>query len=197
MITNIIRPGHAVLCITVLLLSLFGIMRHAAAGSDSAVINFSAVFVGGGCEISASVPEILFGGGELIEPAEIVSNPPQAAFNLTLAGCGGGGLTPKVTVSGESTTLFGPALFRSTMPASASDGYGVLLSTPGNNSFSANTNLAATKVISAINWDTNTDLSGLDTILPVTAILTCGDCNYNGRRSGDFIASVTFDFVYD
>ncbi|MEM8325522.1 fimbrial-like protein [Morganella morganii] len=197
MITNIIRLGYAVLCITGLLLSVFGIMRPAAAGSDSAVINFSAVFVGGSCEISASVPEIVFGGGELIEPDEIVSNPLPTAFNLTLTGCGGWGLTPKVTVSGESTTLFGPALFRSSMPESASDGYGILLSTLGNNSFNANTNLADTKVITAKNWSMDTDLSGLDTILPVTATLTCGDCNYSGRRSGDLIASVTFDFVYD
>lgn len=197
MITNIIHQGRAVLCVTVVLMSLFGAIRPAAAGSDSAVINFSAVFVGGSCEITTSVSEIVFGGGELIEPADIVNTPPQEAFNLTLAGCSGWGLTPKITVTGESTTLFGPALFRSPMPESASDGYGILLSTPGNNSFSANTNLAATKAITATNWDTDTELSGLDTTLPVTATLTCGNCNYSGRRSGDLIASVTFNFVYD
>lgn len=197
MITNIIHQGRAVLCVTVVLMSLFGAIRPAAAGSDSAVINFSAVFVGGSCDIRASVAEVVFGGGDLIEPADIVSSPPQASFDLTLSNCSGYGLTPKITVTGESTTLFGAALFRSAMPESASDGYGILLSTTGNNSFSANTNLAADKVITAAKWDTDTQLSGLDTTLPVTAVLTCGDCSYSGRRSGDLIASVTFDFVYD
>lgn len=198
MITNKPNDGRRGLCSAGMILGLlFCAARPVPAVSDSAVINFSAVFVGGSCDISASVTEIIFGGGELIEPAEIVSNPPQAVFDLTLNNCSGEGLTPKITVTGESTTLFGPALFRSPMPASASDGYGILLSTAGNNSFSANTNLAATNIITAKNWDTGSQLSGIDTTLPVTAMLTCGSCDYSERRSGDLIASVTFNFIYD
>lgn len=182
---------------TIIFVTLFCIARPAAAGSASGVINFSAVFVGGTCDISASVSEIIFGGGELIAPVDIVNAPPQTSFDLTLNNCSGSGLTPKITVTGDSTTLFGPALFRSPMPASASDGYGILLSTPGNSNFSGNENLAATKVILAKNWNVNNELSGIDITLPVTATLTCGTCDYIYRQSGDLIASVTFDFVYD
>ncbi len=197
MIVNKFSYGAMIRCISAtIFLSLFCIARSASAGSASGVINFSTVFLPGTCDISASVPEIIFGGGELISPLDIINTPPQVSFDLTLNNCSGAGLTPKITVTGDSTTLFGPALFRSPMPASASDGYGILLSTPGNSSFSENKNLAATKVILAKNWNVSNQLSGIDSTLPVTATLTCGTCDYNGRRSGDFIASVTFDFVY-
>lgn len=180
-----------------LMLSVSTVQQAVAGSASSGEITFSARFVGGGCNISASVSEVVFGGGELIDPAEIISAPPQAEFDLTLSNCSGEGLLPKITVTGTSTTLFGPALFRSPMPASASDGYGILLSTTGNSSFNANTNLAATNVITAKNWNVSSQLSGLDTTLPVVATLTCGTCDYSGRQSGDMIASVTFDFVYD
>lgn len=166
------------------------------AGSDSSVINFSAVFVGGSCDISTSVPQIVFGGGEAIRPADIISSPPQESFDVVLSNCTGQGLTPKITVSGESTMLFGPVLFRDAV-ASSSNGYGIQLSTAGNNSFNANMNLAQTKTISAKNWNTSMQLSELDTTLPVMAVLTCGNCDYSERQGGDLIASVTFDFVYD
>lgn len=196
--TNKFRQWQPAVCITGLLLTmLFTMPRYSLASSDSAVINFSAVFAGGSCDISTSVSEIVFGGGELIAPADIVSSPPQVVFDLTFANCTGQGLAPKIKVTGESTTLFGPPLFRSPMPQSASDGYGILLSTNGNSTFSANANLADTKTITATNWDTNKPLSELDTTLPVTATLTCGTCDYAGRRSGDLISSVTFDFIYD
>lgn len=195
---NKFRPRKAPLCITALILMLsLGTVQPTAAGSDSAVISFSAVFVGGSCDISTSVPEIVFGDGELIAPADIVSTPPQMAFDLILGNCNGEGLTPKITVTGESTTLFGPALFRSPPAQNASDGYGILLSTVGNSSFSANSNFAVTKLITAKNWDTNTSLTDLDTRLPVTATLTCGTCDYSKRRGGELIASVTFNFLYD
>lgn len=168
----------------------------AVAGSDSALINFSAVFVGGGCDISTSVPQIVFGGGDAIRPADIISSPPQETFDVVLSQCAGEGLTPKITVSGESVTLYGPVLFRNAAE-SASKGYGILLSTGGNSSFNANANLAQTKTISAKNWNTGTQLSELNTTLPVTAVLTCGNCDYSERQGGDLIASVTFDFVYD
>lgn len=178
-------------------LALMAWWSMAMAGTDSSTINFSAVFVGGSCDISTSSAEIVFGGGQPIAPADIINAPPQVSFDLTLANCTGAGLTPKITITGNSTTLFGPALFRSPMPDSASDGYGILLSTLGNGSFNANANLAQTKRISAKSWDTATDLATLDPTLPITATLTCGNCDYSGRRSGDLIASVTFDFVYD
>ncbi|WP_195848306.1 MULTISPECIES: fimbrial-like protein [Providencia] len=168
-----------------------------AGGSDSALINFSAVFVGGSCVISTSETQIIFGSGDLISPATIVSSPPQTSFNVVLSSCSGQGLTPKITISGESTVLYGPALFRDPMPVSASEGYGILLSTSGNSSFNSNENLAQNKIISVKNWSTQTQLSDLDTILPVKAELTCGNCDYSGRSSGDLQATVTFNFVYD
>ncbi len=194
---KISRRPSAVMTAVFMFVLPFCCLRPAWAGSASAVLNFSAVFVGGGCDISTSDAEIIFGGGDPIMPSDIISSPPQASFNLTLSSCSGYGLTPKINVAGESTTLFGPALFRSSAD-SASDGYGILLATAGNESFSENTNLAASKVITAKSWDTGTTLSSstLDTTLPVTATLTCGDCTYS-RRSGDLIATVTFDFVYD
>lgn len=177
-------------------ISSFVCPRLSLAGSDSAVINFSAVFVGGGCDISTSVSQIVFGGGETIRPADIISSPPQESFDVVLGNCTGGGLTPKITVSGESMLLNGQPLFRDAA-ASSSKGYGIQLSTAGNNSFNANTNLAQTKTISAKNWNTGTSLSELDTTLPVMAVLTCGNCDDSERQGGDLIASVTFDFVYD
>lgn len=177
-------------------ISSFVCPRLSLAGSDSAVINFSAVFIGGGCDISTSVPQIVFGGGDVIRPADIISSPPQETFDVVLSQCAGEGLTPKITVSGESVTLYGPVLFRNAAE-SASKGFGILLSTGGNSSFNANENLAQTKTISAKNWNTGTQLSELNTTLPVTAVLTCGNCDYSELQGGDLIASVTFDFVYD
>lgn len=198
MIINTCRQGKSTLYITGLALMLsLGLVRFSAAGSASSEMNFSAVFAGGSCDISTSISEIVFGGGELIEPNDIISNPPQEAFDLILSNCSGAGLTPKITVTGESTALFGLPLFRSTAPATASDGYGILLSTLGNGSFNSNMNLAQDNTISTKNWSTDTPLSELDTTLPVSAVLTCGTCDYSGRRSGDLIATVTFDFVYD
>lgn len=181
----------------ILIASASVVPQGIAATASSGTTNFTVTFGGGTCAMSASVSEIIFGGGELIAPSEIVNNPPQANFQLSLSQCSGLGLTPKIKISGQSTTLFGPALFRSPVPESASDGYGILLSTSGNTSFNANQNLAETKLITAKNWSSNNQLSDIDASIPLTATLTCGNCNYSGRRSGDLIASVTFDFVYD
>lgn len=180
----------------VLTLSLIQV-KKTSAGSDSSVINFSAVFGGGSCDISTSVPQIKFGGGESIKPSEIVASPPHEEFNILLRNCAGWGMVPKITVSGESTILYGQALFRDAFPKSTSEGYGVLLSTVGNKSFKGNLNLAANKIITAKVWSEETELSSIDAVLPVKAELTCGNCNYINRKSGELIAAVTFNFIYD
>ena len=193
---KIIQREFLKLSALVIVLTVFGV-AYTAAGSDSATINFSATFVGGGCDISTTVTQVTFNGGEAVKPADIISSPPKESFDVVLRNCAGWGLLPKITVSGESTMLYGPPLFRDPMPISTSEGYGVLLSTVGNGTFGENLNLAKNSTIQPKNWNKDTPLSSIDNILPITAELTCGNCDYNGRHRGDLSAAVTFNFVYD
>lgn len=170
----------------------------AAAGTTSSNVKFSATFVGGSCEIV--VPSSLqFNGGNMLMPADIKQQLPSTiqTFNLILNNCSGFGFAPMISVSGASTTDFGSALFRNIPVATDANGYGVLLSTVGNRSFMANSNLAEHNNIVAKDWNANMQLSSIDATIPMSAVLTCGDCNYSGKRGGDFNATVTFDFVYE
>lgn len=194
---NAWRQNHFVVSFAVGVIVFAGVNPFVQAGSNSGMVNFSATFVGGSCEIGTSKPQVIFNGGEGIQPATIASSPPKESFNLTLSKCSGWGNTPKITVSGESTVLYGPALFRDPGPESASEGYGILLSTEGNNSFQPNINLAQNKLITTRNWAKATQLNTIDPTLPIVAQLTCGNCNYSGRQGGDLIATVTFNFVYE
>ncbi|HHQ2585815.1 TPA: fimbrial protein [Providencia rettgeri] len=173
-------------------------LAFAVAGNLNSNIYFKATFVGGACEITA--PSIIqFNGGEMIMPAEIRQKLSKTIenFNLILSNCSGLGLIPTITVSGESTTDLGIAVFRNTPSQTDADGYGILLSTSGNNSFVENNNLAVDNIIHSKDWNSNNLLSSIDKIIPMKAILTCGNCNSATQRGGDFNATVTFNFIYE
>ena len=176
-----------------------GMSTQASAGSTNSVFNFKAIFVGGSCDISAPA-NIEFNNGNAFSSAEIAQKnaATNESFNLTLSNCAGWGLTPVIKVSGSKTSDFGEALFRNTGGSLDANGYGILLGTPGNTTFSHNLNLAANDLILVKNnWSTETQLNSVDMTIPMVASLRCGDCNYPGRQGGKFSASVTFDFAYE
>lgn len=186
----------------VAMMSVVGLGTPALAGTDSAVFNFTATFVGGGCEIS--VPEAFqFNNGDILTFADIreatKDGTPKTTinFNVILKNCSGWGLTPKITVTGNKTTEFGSTLFRESGPK-APYGFGVYMRTEGNRTFSPNMDLGETPTIEPIEWSKNDDLSEIDTVLPIRAVIRCGDCRDDvNYRGGDFKAVVTFNFVYD
>lgn len=174
------------------------------AGTASSVLNFTTLFAGGGCGISAP-PTIQFNNGNPLLPSEIEAateaGTPKtsASFNIMLSNCSGWGLIPKIKVTGDKTTAFGSTLFRSNQLGSGdSDGYGVYLKTDGNTSFKQNNNLGYNGTISANeNWSTEKQLATIDTSIPIFAVLRCGNCVYGARQGGKFSATVTFTFLYD
>lgn len=182
------------------MMGVVGLSAPALADSANATFNFTATFVGGSCSISAP-SSIQFNNGSPLSSREIeervaVTN---ESIDLTLGNCVGLGLTPSIKVSGSQTSDFGVPLFRNVGGSMDAKGYGILLATDGNGIFNANPNLAANGIILAKdNWSTDAQLSTLNnTKVPMTATLTCGDCNYALRQGGDLKATVTFDFVYD
>lgn len=177
---------------------LFGVNTVGYADSEIANLTFTAEFVGGGCSIS--VPDsIPFNHGNALFAADIEHGNAATTetFNLTLSECSGWGLTPSIKVSGQTTTEFGLPLYLNPPSTMAANGYGLLLSTAGNSTFAGNGNLAASPTIVANNWDTTTELESVVTSLPMTAQLSCGQCNSAGRHGGVFNATVTFEFVYE
>ena len=182
------------------MMSFVGLSAPALAGSASATFNFTAMFVGGSCDIKAP-QSIKFNNGSPFSSREIEEGvaATNESFELTLSNCAGWGLTPSIKVSGPKTTDFGEALFRNAGGPIDAKGYGILLATQGNGSFGANLNLAANGTILAKEtWSTDTQLNTVNnTTVPMIATLTCGDCSYALRQGGDLSATVTFDFVYD
>lgn len=182
------------------MMSAVGLSAPALAGTANATFNFTAMFVGGSCDITAP-SSIKFNNGSPFSSREIeqrvaATNEP---FELTLSNCAGWGLTPSIKVSGSQTSDFGVPLFRNVGGPIDAKGYGILLATEGNGIFNSNPNLAANGAILAKNnWSTDAQLSTVNnTKVPMIATLTCGDCNYALRQGGDLSATVTFDFVYD
>lgn len=177
---------------------LIGVNCTVYADSVNATLNFTTTFVGGSCEISAPA-SIQFNDGNLLMSADIENKTAATirSFYLTLSNCSGWGLKPSIRVTGNTTSDFGPPLFRDELGRANSNGYGVLLATTGNESFLGNNNLAKKNIITASDWDPSAKLNVVDISLPIVATLTCGNCNYSGRQGGDFKATVTFDFVYE
>ncbi|MFY3772373.1 MAG: fimbrial protein [Pseudomonadota bacterium] len=182
------------------LVGMSALMMSASAGAaTSSSTEFSATIAfEGACNISVPTP-IVFNNGEPVLPSEIESGATSAVktFDLTLADCKGISVTPKITLAGESNSATGETLF---LDATASDatGYGILLATAGNTNFKPDQNLAITRVISAIDdWDLETSLTVLDGTIPMTATLSCGDCEMDGRLGGELKSNVTFEFKYD
>lgn len=174
------------------------------AGTASTNLTFTTTFIGGGCVVSGP-SFITFNNGEPLLAADIeaateAGTPKTSAtFEITLSECQGWGLIPKIKVSGDKTTAFGSTLFRSSaLGPEDSDGYGVYLNTPGNNIFNSNNNLATNSDITVKgNWKKEDQLSGINSTLPMFAVLRCGSCTYEGRHGGKFQANVTFDLIYE
>ena len=171
----------------------------AAGATPSANTQFSAIIAyEGACDIKTPAT-VIFNNGEAILPSQIEAGNEVAKedFSLVLSNCHGVKVTPKITITGESNTNSGKALFLDEKTSKAK-GYGVLLATIGNSNFKINTNLAELKAISVSdNWDANNSLTTINGTIPMTATLTCGDCKADGRLGGELVANVTFNFEYE
>ncbi|MDK3109890.1 fimbrial-like protein [Providencia rettgeri] len=166
--------------------------------ASAATVNFSAqIAYEGACEITVT-PTITFNNGQAILPSQIEAKADvtKQTFNLILANCKGIKVTPKIIVSGNVNSTYGQDLFLDS--GSTAVGYGILLSTAGNTTFQANSNLATNKQISAVkSWNVNTNLATINGTLPLSAALTCANCTAADRVGGKLNASVTFDFQYE
>lgn len=177
---------------------LSALMVSLTAGATTTTEFSATIAYEGACDISAP-PTIVFNNGNDVLPSDIESGAASVikTFDLTLTNCKGINVTPKITIAGESNADTGEALF---LDSTASDatGYGVKLATAGNTNFKANPNLAATKTISAIDeWILETKLTALNGTIPMTAVLSCGDCETDGRLGGELKSNVTFEFAYE
>lgn len=172
-------------------------MGQSAMAATTATTKISASIVGGGCQITAP-PTVAIHNGDLI-PAEDITTTSDISetFDLTIQGCKGYGLTPSITVEGDTNNASGKDLFVGT--GSTSTGYGILLSTDGNSNFNQSDNLATDKKITALatkEWN-KTFANTLDGTLPLKATVSCGTCTANNLQGGELTASVTFNFFYN
>ncbi|MBP6120833.1 MULTISPECIES: fimbrial protein [Providencia] len=185
---------------TAALLGLSAVFVSLTAGAaTSASTEFSATIAyEGACDITVPTT-VVFNSGDAVLPSLIEAGNAVAkkTFDLTLANCQGLGVTPKITVAGESNSKTGETLFLDAT-ASTATGYGILLATDGNANFKANINLAKVNTISASDdWDTDTRLTTINGTVPMSATLSCGDCETEGRLGGELKSNVTFEFQYD
>ncbi|WP_272689433.1 fimbrial-like protein [Providencia sp. PROV033] len=171
-------------------------MGQSAMAATTATTKISASIVGGGCQITAPAT-VAIRNGDLI-PAEDITTTSDISetFDLTILGCKGYGLTPSITVEGDTNNASGKDLFVGV--GSTSTGYGILLSTDGNSNFNKSDNLATDKKITAQTKEWNkTSASTLNGTLPLKAMVSCGDCTANNLQGGELTASVTFNFFYN
>ena len=172
--------------------------QTAEAGSLTQTINFNATFYGGSCEITAPA-QLPYNNGNPIPDNTIAGDQRYRQFSITLAGCQGYFMAPKIAVTGNTiTTSDGVKLFADT--TSTSKGYGVRLATEGNESFNANSNAAASGAISALNWpeDGAKNAASLNGPLEFRGYLSCGACTPGTElQGGELKATVTFTFLYN
>ena len=177
---------------------LFSIVFQAAlAGSLTQTINFNATFYGGSCEITAP-PELPYNNGNPIPDDTITGDRRYRQFNVTLTGCQGYFMTPKISVSGNTIiTSDGVRLFADA--SSTTKGYGVRLATEGNDLFDANSNAADNSIISPKNWPTGgANSAELNGSLTFRGYLSCGGCTPGADlQGGELKATVTFTFLYN
>lgn len=172
-------------------------LGQSAIAATTATTKISASIVGGGCQITAP-PTVAIRNGDLI-PAEDITTTSDISetFDLTILGCKGYGLTPSITIEGDTDSASGEDLFVST--GSTSTGYGILLSTAGNTNFEGSDNLATDKKITAKTtkeWN-KTFASTLNGTIPLKATVSCGTCTANDLQGGELTTSLTFNFFYN
>lgn len=171
-------------------------LGQSAMAAITATTKISASIVGGSCQITAPSTVKIHNGG-LIPAEDITTNSDiSETFDLTIEDCKGYGLTPSITIQGDTDDASGEQLFVST--GSTSTGYGILLSTAGNANFNRNDNLVKDKTITAQNkaWN-KTFASTLNGTIPLKATVSCGSCIANKLQGGELTASVTFTFFYN
>lgn len=170
------------------------------AGSASTTLSFSAFFYGGSCDVT--VPStITYNNGAPLPYDEIPNNKQSRQFTLTLSGCQGYFLTPRIAVKGNTFTADNNERLY-TDASSTTKGYGVKLSTPGNTVFNANDNTAkpGNEVITIKTWPSGgtSDVARLNSSLNFNAVLACGTCTASDNlQNGELTATVTFSFLYD
>lgn len=177
---------------------LLSFCQSAVAGSLSQNINFNATFYGGSCEITAPA-ELPYNSGKPIPDDTIPGDERYRQFIVTLAGCQGYFMAPKISVSGN-TIASGDGVKLFADASSTTKGYGVRLATEGNTRFNANSNAAANPIISAKNWpaDGSDKMSLLNGPLEFKGYLSCGACTPGpGLQGGELKATVTFSFLYN
>lgn len=182
------------------LLGVFALMMSMGAQAETSASTKFTATIGyeGACDIDVPT-QVLFNSGDAVLPSQIEGQDSvaQRSFNLTLSGCQGIGLTPKIVLTGLSNTDTNTPLYLDAA-SSTSKGYGILLATIGNATFDENLNLAAKKMIEVKpGWNTQNNLTTLNGSIPLTATLSCGSCSQAGRIGGGLVANVTFEFQYD
>jgi type 1 fimbria pilin len=171
-------------------------LGQSAIAATTATTKISASIVGGGCQITAP-SSVAIRNGDLIPAEDITTSDISETFDLTILGCKGYGLTPSITIEGDTDSASGEDLFVST--GSTSTGYGILLSTAGNTNFEGSDNLATDKKITAqttTEWD-KTFANTLDGTIPLKATVSCGGCTASNLQGGELTASLTFNFFYN
>lgn len=196
------KPLSTVLMSLSLLAGMAGIGN---AGTGKSVLNFTATFFHGTCDIAASTgaATITFPPStpaDVTTPAIIGEGIHPQIFNIKFANCSSTtGLVPKLKITGNQITQgAGHALFRNA--ASTSTGYGVRL---------INTkDVTGALVPSPANIQNNdliilgNNVQNLKTRLDgnsveFTAYLSCGNCTSIAPTPGSLTAAVTFDFLYN
>jgi len=172
--------------------------------SNQLTVNFQAVYTAATCSITAP-PSISFNQGDYeagIPSTAIEGENIQQVFNISFTDCQDTSATPgapKITVSGNITTLNGMKLFSdNTGSEGQAVGYGIKLSSSGNSLFNSASNLADNPVISATQGTTVVSLNNQQ--LPVKAVLSCGadSCGeISPRHGGTLTARVIFRLSYE
>lgn len=147
--------------------------QTAEAGSLTQTINFNATFYGGSCEITAPA-QLPYNNGNPLPDDLITGDQRYRQFNITLSGCQGYFMAPKIAVTGNTiTTSDGVKLFADA--TSTSKGYGVRLAADGSN-----------------------NVTSLNGPLEFRGYLSCGACTPGaGLQGGELKATVTFTFLYN
>lgn len=189
------KANHTLaMVITLLLLPV----KSMAANGLNQIINFNATFYGGSYEITAP-SQLSFNNGAPIPDDKIINDKYSRQFSVSLTGCQGYFMAPKIAITGNTiTTSDGVTLFADT--ASTTQGYGVRLATAGNTNFNANNNAAINNIISAKNWplEGSDDMKKINGTLEFTGYLSCGACRQGaGLQNGELKSTVTFTFLYN
>ncbi|WP_143970745.1 fimbrial protein [Morganella morganii] len=174
-----------------------GAFQTAEAGSLNQGINFNATFYGGSCEITAPA-QLPYNNGNPVPDDTIPGDKRYRQFSITLSGCQGYFMAPKIGITGNIiTTSDGVKLFAD--PSSTTKGYGVRLATEGNARYNANSNAADNGVISTKSWPEGGNSAPLlNGSLEFRGYLSCGACTPGPElQGGELKATVTYTFLYN